>query len=266
MDIEALAQRTMLVTLNKGSFRAIRQHRAETEAVNDRHHTTGVAKVGVKFCDHRALRDIEKVHNAAYAIHKKLTVPSIQDGFRMLVAGSEFKHSGAMQDFKRQHDALRDEFILDYPTEKANAPARMNGLYDATMWPDDVSDRFHFATSYLPCPSHGAWATWLHESARAATAELKEQLTKAIQHVAARCKASADSRLYQSTFSNLAELVDLIPGLNLADDPIINAMAEKARSLGSLAAEDIKASESARNHAINHAEGILGVFGTSLAA
>lgn len=261
-DISKIAARVKLCSLNTGAWRATRLHRDETAKVNAAHHTTDAAKVHVRLTDSAALHGINKLHAAAYDAHRKLTLPTIQDGLRLIPAGREFQHSETMREFAEEHARLKVQFLAEYADEKRTAPIRLNGLYDARHWPDvsTIADKFTFSTRYLACPSDGSWAEWISESARAADEELRERLTEALQRVKDRC-AAVDGKLYQTVFSNLRELIDLVPDMNFSDVPVYAQAITMAKDLATLDADTIRDSKTARKDAAQRANSILATLG-----
>jgi hypothetical protein len=256
--IQGIADRTKLARLSTGMWRATRQHRAETVAENVRHNTNA-ARVLVRVSDHSALSDLTKLHAAAYQRHKRLTLPTVQDGLRILPAGREFEHADEMRAFADKHTALVAQFLADYDDEKAAAPVRLNGLYDASMWPShaDVERRFTFGTQYLPTPTAGAWADFLAQSTEAAEAELRERLTEALTRVRDRCKS--DGKLYASVFDSVRDLAELVPDLDLTGDyaPVVAAM----QPLTTVTADSIRDDDTARQDTARAAASILSVLG-----
>lgn len=257
-DIVNIAARYQLCLLQTGAWRATRLHRGETREENTRH-KTHAARVTVRVTDHQALRDLSKLHAAAYNEHKSITLPTVQDGMRLLPAGRELDHAARMSKFADQHNRLVREFLADYDDECANAPARLNGLYDASMWPAHavVADKFTFRTRYLATPTDGAWADWLAESSRAAEDDVRERLTKALERVRDRCRS--DGRLYATVFDNIRELVDLVPDLDLTGNfaPVVQAMAP----LTTMHADVIRDDEHGRQQAAERAANILSILG-----
>jgi hypothetical protein len=207
-SVTAIAARVKISTLKTGAFRPVKLHREETKAERERHNTGLVDSVRVKLTNHPALKELDKIHKAAYTYHKSLTRPTIDEGMRLVPLCREFEHCQTLGGFRTQHDNLVAQFLADYEQERASAPQRLNGLFDASMWPtlDEVNGKFRFEISYRPCPTEGAWADWLSCSAVAAQQELREELESAILHIKER--VSSDGKLYQSVFSNLKELLD----------------------------------------------------------
>lgn len=261
-DITKLAARIKLTALNTGAWRATRLNRKETEKVNADHGTGDAAKVHVRLTNSETLHKINCLTAEAYGVHTKLTLPAAQDGFRLLPVGREFEHSGKMADFKARHAALVQQFLAEYDNEKATAPARLNGLYDARQWPDRsvIAGRFLFATRYLACPTDGSWCEWISESARAAEDELRERLTECLQRIVENC-AKEKPKIYDSLIGNLAELLPLVPDFNFGESAAIAKAATDAAELAKLTADQIRDSKTARRDARERAASILSTLG-----
>jgi hypothetical protein len=259
INVADVAARTKLSVLQTGAWRATRINRSETRNTNATHGTGNAAKVLVRVTDHQALTDLQKLHAAAYQEHRRLTLPTVQDGMRLLPAGREFEHADTMRKFADQHNALVREFLADYESERDNAPARLNGLFDPMMWPNlnVVKHKFTFQTRYLSTPSSGEWGDWLAASVESAEAELRERLHEALQRVKDRCKS--DGKLYASVFDAIRDLVALTPDLDFAGEyaPVVAAMAP----LSVIHAEDVRDDSNARQKLAKEAGDILSMLG-----
>lgn len=256
-DAASIAARTKLCILQTGAWRPTRLHRGETAAENARHNTNA-ARVMVRVTDNPALHELGKLHAAAYNEHKQLTLPTVQDGMRLLPAGREFEHADKMSKFADQHTQIVRRFLSEYETEAAEAPARLNGLYDASMWPTlgAVTDKFKFRTRYLATPTDGAWGEFLMESSRAAQDELHDRISEALKRVRDRCRS--DGRLYATVFDSIRELADLVPDLDLTNSftPVVTAMAP----LTTLHADVLRDDNEGRKQAADRASSILSVL------
>lgn len=261
-DITKIASRIKLAAMNTGAWRATRLHKKETAKVNDDHHTGDAAKVHVRLTNSETLRAINCLTAEAYDAHRKLTLPAAQDGFRLLPVGREFEHSAKMAEYGAKHRALVAQFLGEYDAEKASAPVRLNGLYDAKQWPDRsiIAEKFLFSSRYLACPTDGSWADWITESARAAEDELRERLTDCLQRIAENC-AKEKPKIYDTLFSNLGELLTLVPDFNFADNVTVYAASIEAKQLAALDAETIRENKAARRDAAKRANSILSALG-----
>lgn len=228
-----LARRAVICTLSTGAWRVEKAHDGETRAVNAKHGTRNVATVHVDICEHPALLAVYKLLAEARAEHNRLTLPAGDKGVRLLPVARQMEHTRLMADYRARLDTLLREFLAAYPAERAAAPDRLKGLYVERQWPAaaaEVEGKFRFDVRYLPVPEVGQWAEWMAEAAAEGQADLHERLRKAITLVAQRL-ADPKGRVFDSLTGNLAELLALAPDLNLAADPVIAAMADKAKAL-----------------------------------
>jgi hypothetical protein len=262
MNVQHIAGRVQLVTLNQSRWSASKLHKRETAKVNDDHHTGDRAKVRVKICDHQNLELIGKLDAATYDQHVAMTRPTIQDGVRMLPVGKALEHADMIREARAKRDALVAGFLADYDDEKARAPIVLNGLYDPAMWPDrsDIAQKFGLTVRYLPCPTDGAWGDWLTESARAATDDLRTQLESAVRRVQERC--AGDGKLYDTVFSGLRDLLRDIPDLDIATDSEIRRLAALAAPLVQHDVDVVRRSDAVRHQTAMDAANILDVFAT----
>jgi hypothetical protein len=259
INVADVAARTKLAVLQTGAWRATRINRNETRNTNATHGTGNAAKVLVRVTDHVALTGLAKLHAHTYQVHRKYTLPTVQDGMRLLPAGREFEHAAEMQKLADQHNAFVREFLADYETERLNAPSRLNGLFDASMWPSlhVVESKFTFQTRYLATPVDGEWGEWLTASVESAEAELRDRIEEALKRVKDRCKS--DGKLYASVFDAIRELATLAPDLDFGGDyaPVVQAMAP----LTKIHAEDVRDNPAARRKVAKQADNILSVLG-----
>lgn len=264
-----LAQRVVLGSLQTGAWRAAVKNEKESMLVNKRNHTDNEAKVIVKQCDHKALHEIYSLNAAAYNHHKKITLPSVQDGIRVIIAGKEIEHSDAMKEFADKVSVKIDELAAagcyrggaEYFKQKK----KLNGLFDEHAWPFDEGDlraRFLLRTHYLPCPTDGAWADWFDESITVAKREVEEQVEKAIAHVSARClgnQGNGTGRLHESVFRNLDDLLDMLATFDV--DKRYDKVISKVKSdVTKYSAEELRKDVKARADVAKRAEALTDLF------
>lgn len=259
-----IAARTKICSLETGAWRANALHRGATADLNLRAASGRAARVTVSLTDGASagtLDEITKNHAAAYAAHQRLTMPTVQDGMRLLPAGREIEHAAAMQKFAAIHTALVSAFLTEYDDLRQSAPARLGRLFDPLKWPSagTVARKFHFSTRYLPTPADGAWSEWLEETAAAAAADFRDQLRESLQRVADRC--SSDGKLYDTVFSNLRDLVALSSDFNISEDPLITRISALAAPLSENSADSLRENKAARAAAAASANSILTYFG-----
>jgi hypothetical protein len=262
---QAIANSIKLVTMETGAWRAQKLNRRESADVNARNLVaTDTAKVIVRLTDNANLTALYKLHAEAYSEHRRITLPSIQDGIRIVPCGKELEHAKIMADFASKHAALVSDFLAEYDQIRLEAPVKLNGLFDGKQWPakEVVASKFNFATRYLPCPSDGAWSDWLNETAQAGQSELRERLVTAARHLADVLKN--DGKLYQSALDNLREVCELAgEGFNLLDDPIIAQAARELLPHGQQTAGNLRDVPAVRADVSAKVSGILATLNLS---
>lgn len=261
--LKEIAARIQVVTLNQGVWSPVVTNRNESAKVNAAHHAVDLAKVLVTLTHSPTLIAINTLKRETYQRHIALTRPSIIDGMRIVRTGFAPQHAAAVKYASDRLDELVDAFALEYVDEKRTAPARMNGLYNPADWPEvsEIRKRFYIQVRYMPCPVDGAWSDWLAETCVAAEAELADQFTAALRRLIINCKG--DGRLYATTFTNLKELVELLPATNITELPALDTIAPQLAELGALDAETLRTNTQARREAAAKAERLLGIFGTN---
>lgn len=256
--VSSVASRIKLATLQTGRPRFTRLNKRETKELANKHNTDA-GRVTVAACDDERLLAIDKLYAEARDVHMTLTRPSIDGLARLLPNGLEFRHAAAMRDIHSKVDALSNAFLGVYDDLAAQAPIKLNGLYDSSVWkPKNViAGKFQFRLRYLPCPTDGEWAEWLEGSVGAAQSELVDQLREAITRVAERC--ASQGPLYQTVFSNLDDLLKLVPDLDLKGDPRIKELLAKAAPLAQVDRANLTINK--RQALANQANQLLGMFG-----
>lgn len=258
-NIQRIASRMKIVSLNMSAWSAVKQHKKATEDVN-KQNNTDAAKVSVRLTEHKSLKEIYALRAAVYQKHVKLTLPSIQDGVRLVPCGKEFEHMEMVRAAKQEYDRLAAEFISDYDKIRSDAPQKLGSLYDSRMWPSSgqMKEKFGINCRYLNCPTDGAWAEWIEESGRAAVTELKDQLEEGVKRVAERC-GELDGRLFSSVFTNLQDLISSINEIDSADSEIAR-LADSVKALANYDAAALRNSPTERLRVAEQAHSLLSVF------
>ena len=268
MNTNQLAGKGMIAVIKMGRWGATKRHKAATDEVNQ-NNQTDAAKVSVTLTKHPALKEIISIQGYARQTHYSLTLPSVDEGMRIVPAARMHEHSAAMNQFATQIRQVVDLFMRDYAYERLTAPARLGGLYDARQWPDEdiVREKFRFETDYRPIPTQGQWQQWLLDSAKEGREELRERVAIAVRHIADRLAAVnvpgavCDGRTFRdSVVGNLREILDLAPDLNFMDDKDIADLVREARALAQHDPETLRNSQTLRQEVREKADKVAGMF------
>lgn len=256
-----IAQRAVIAVFSTGAWRTVKRHAAETKAENARHGLTDEARVDIRICSDPLLTEIARVQTEARAAHYRLTMPAADDGFRLLPGKRQLEHSQLLQQYGAQHAGLVAKFAAKYEQVKADAPARLNGLFIASQWPDvdQVASKFRLSCRYLPVPALGEWDEWMKESANAASEELRSRIGEALRKIATKL-SEPDAIFRDSLIGNLAEVIYLADDLNVSGDPAITQLAKEARSLAVLEPDQIREDANVRAASAKKAADLCSLF------
>ena len=202
-----------------------------------------------------AIKKITELAGAIRAEHYRLTLPWRDGGDRVLSATAYFQYSQTMRAKEQELAAVWEEFFREYPQLVADAPALLNGMHDPNDYPAaaDIRKKFSFRLEVLPLTVADDFRVNLgdEETARIRKqiqADADAQMTRAMADVWQRMHAviaamSERLKLYtrhangtvEHTFrdtlvSNITDLLDVLPLLNITNDPNVTAFAQQMRS------------------------------------
>jgi hypothetical protein len=251
-----------------------------TEETKQRHSMSGdVGKWKANKLDPEDVKPITQAIGIVRTKHYKLTLPW-ERGFRLLPAHSQSKYAEEVETAGQQcFFRMRDEFISGYPAAVERMRIQLNGRFNADDYPDPVIMRaaFRFKVSYQPMPESSHFITSIasgeldrmrqsleeanQERINQAIADVWERLLTPLRTMAARL--TEPKPMFRATLvSNVFEIVDLIPALNLDRDPAIEAAAREIRErLGTITADALKDSPVLRTETAATALALAEQFG-----
>jgi hypothetical protein len=193
------------------------------------------------------LAPINSIINEARKKHRKLTLS--WDNDRLLPNKNFMEYTQAIADSKRQLAQAAVDLQVIWPDVITEAQTRLGPLFDPAEYPpqDEVASLFDIETDIKPIPtSEGFGMNELIDTEKnllkAKLAKLtKEREEKAKQEswyilydvVAAMSKKLADTnakRYHKTLISNIEDVLERLPALNVTNDPNLTAMMEQVRS------------------------------------
>lgn len=211
---------------------------------------------------------------------------------RVYHAAKHFEIQTEVGDRQREYYRLVDVFMADYPKLRAEAQFKLNNLFDPTEYPEpqDVRRKFRFDFETLPIPdgedirlidgdllssdevdrivfeAEARAQTRLAEAMKAAYGDLHEVVTKYITRLQAKndsedIGAKKQASIHATVVTNILEVVENMPGLNLAGDQKLTKLTEQAKELaGMFTVDELKESRASRVLATQKAEEIRKQF------
>lgn len=233
-----------------------------------------------------ALEAINSITTAARAEHRARTVPWQYDGPGCITAEGYSAYVEAMAKHKAEFDVAVKTFLACYDSERAAAPANLGALYNEADYPSlaDVAAKFSFETNADPLPrsedfrvagleaSHAASIKARIDANRIATLEsarqeawdrivdrVEKMQKKLREYKPAQSKGDkAEGVFRDSLVTNVQELINVLPSLNVTNDEELTAIATRLQTeLCAVTAADLRESDALREDVANKAEAVL---------
>lgn len=188
---------------------------------------------------------------AVYNLHRSQTLPWLDDGTRILPAANFAHYGDIIRPAIRNFDDTVSAFMPIYPELIEASKRFLNGMWKEEDYPsaEEVKRRFRIEILTLPIPDAGDFRSEiidalgasqvrrmsdeiearLQQTAQAGMQEIWQRLYEAVSRMQERL--SDPQHVYRdSLFGNLADLCDLLPRLNLTDDPRLDQMTADVRA------------------------------------
>lgn len=239
----SITTKAMVLNLQIGIWTGHRLDRDATRKVTeDANAESDAARVNKHLIPKTAFKDITSTSNAVRMHFYANTLPWKDNGDRLLTRAMyiEFmaRYGELVTDFHKAVDRFLDR---DYLSAVEQAGFRMGALFDASDYPPprelkrkfyanldidaitEVGDfRVEMDQDHID-EVRGVMEDAMGKRTNTAMRDVWDRMSKVVGHFAAKM-ANEDERFRVSTLENLEELVAVLPGLNLLDDPEIERL------------------------------------------
>lgn len=285
----SIVTKAMVLNLQIGIWKGYRLDKeASAKVVKDAGADSDAARVNKHLVPKESLKDIESAANAVRAHFYQKTLPWKDNGDRLLtrLMFRDFieEHERLVGKFK---DAVEQFLTVRYPQAREKAEFRMGELFDPTDYPtsESLARRFYINMDIDAVTEAGDFRVQMDQSEldtvkasmeRAmndrigrAMRDVWERLSEVVGHFAK--KMGSDDIFRDATVRNIEELVELLPGLNVLDDPDLKAIGDeiKAKLVG-YDPKDLRKKPDVRSEAAQQAkeimermEGFMSAFGVA---
>jgi len=273
-----ITERAMLAAVHISIWTAIKHDRKVSREVAEQHG----AYAGAGRYNKQLLREAERLESLRSLSGQirqyfyKITLPWSDEGYRLLPAHFYFELTTKMREFEQAFAQQVEEFLAVYPSYIEQVRPELNGLFREEDYPstDKLRNKFGVKLEVLPIPSGNDFRVTLSEEEQARVARnidesVRQSLQKGTEDLWSRLKVvvshmierlnEPESRFHASLVTNIGELVDLLPRLNVNQDEELNRFAEEIKNrLCGFTARDLKKNEILRAATANDAAQILG--------
>jgi hypothetical protein len=272
----SIVTKAMVLNLQIGMWKGYRLDKeASAKVTKDAGADGDAARVNKHLVPKEALKDIESASNAARNHFYSKTLPWKDNGDRLLtrLMYRDFieEHERLVGVFK---DAVEQFLTVSYPQAREKAEFRMGDLFDPNDYPpaealrrkfyinldiDGVTEAGDFRVT-LDAEHAGevkeSMERAMHERLGRAMRDVWSRLADVVGHFAK--KMDSDDIFRDATVKNIEELVDLLPGLNVLDDPDLAAMGDEVKAkLAGYDPKDLRKKPAVRSQAAKEAKEIM---------
>lgn len=249
----------------------------------------GAVSATIRMVPQHHLKPIRRIDTAIRTAHAFHTLPWTDEGLRILPTSVFFEHSKIIGGLLQDRETAVNTFLRHYPTIREDAKIHLGDLYDEDLWPRSISARFRADITHLPIPSGEDFRVQMDESDLAkiragVETSVRDQVHEAMGAVRLRIHAvlqdfvdrvkdykletGPDGRVKatgvfrNSIMDNLNRLADILPKLNLTDDPTVNAAAvDIKRVITSHSVDSLRDDDALRRNVLDEANKLLSKFG-----
>ncbi len=228
---------------------------------------------------------LDNVHKKASLIREKYyknTLPWGMDGTMMLPTSNYLQFMNEFRKEKGEWIQLVDDFVAEYPQLVANASTMLGGLYDPADYPApaQIRDKFRMDMAVYPVPSSDFRVEIASDElsriqqdieARVSNAqadamkEVWQRLFDRVKHMAE--KLSDPKAIFKNSMvEHATELCALLPRLNFADDPNLEALRKEVEAKLIKQPEALRNDPDLRSDTAAEARRIMAAMGTFMGA
>ena len=221
------------------------------------------------------IQKIRDIVSEARDYHKSVTLPWYDRGGRLLPAKKHTDYAAKMRTFKANFETEVNNFIADYDQAILDAQVDLGQMYNADDYPakSEVATKFSMRIDIDPVPHEDDFRTTLsHNEIETLKKELKAReqtrLEDAMGNVRERIinvltpfvekLADPKHQVYTTYFTNMQQLVEVLPALNIVGDPAIDAVCQEMKDkLCNITADDVRKDKETRKHAAKTGKDIM---------
>jgi hypothetical protein len=282
LKINSLVERAMISEVKISKWSARKHDKFVSKEVAQAHgladETMGAYRK--QLIGKKALEELNKIASEAREVHYELTLPWDDNGKRILVNIHFTKYCEKMREFKARWDIGTRQFMAAYQSYKDRAMSDLGTMYREEDYPPvgEMQDKFGFEVNIEAMPSAADYR--VHGIIDGEVQRIKEEIEKrqeqyikdamkepyrrlqdVLMKMSERLKSYTGTRegcFHDSLVSNVVDLVDIIPGLNLTEDQNLEDVRKQVqKDLINYSAKELREDEKARETVAASADDIL---------
>lgn len=275
----SLHKSSVLVKLTIRNWNAFKRDRIVSERVDEQYRTAGDAgNYNKRLLGKDVLKPVTTILSKARTEHDRMTMPWCYDGVSLLPSQLYFQYTETMRRFSDLLAENLENLVQQYPVHKANRAAALNGMYNPEDYPsrDELRSRYSLSYRFFPVPQSdhfivdvaaaeadkmkAALQRDLADTQSAALKDLYDRVIKLATHAHERL-SDPQNVFRDSLVENLTQMVNVLPKLNVFNDPLLNRACEELKRNVLIAdAADFRTDQAARKAAANSAFDVVALL------
>lgn len=279
-----LANRAMIAYLSISQWSARRLDRDVTDELNrSKGATRDASRVNKLLVPKEALAPITKIARETKDGFDEKTLPWLSDGARVLPAPTYREMAKWVRDQKQKFADAVDAFVLEYPNYLRQAQGELGAMFKPEDYPslEEIERKFDMKMKILPVPTGddfrvnlageeiAAMRAEMEQSVADAAAAMTKNIFDRIADVANKMVErltvykpgtkgqKAQGHFQDSLVTNIHDLVEILPSLNVTDDDRIRDLTARLHNLGKTKPQKLRDDSMARFEAQKEAKRIL---------
>ena len=245
-----LTEKAILAKFKIRRWGATKLDKEVSKDVTERYHAKREAGHWVKILvDREIMKKVEKIAGLARDFHNFNTLPWMQDGVGILLVKNHFNYMTGMRKYTQMfEDVVNTEVLAKYNELIEKAKETLGATWKASDYPtiDAIKVKFGFEISYYPVPVKGDFRVHMdkdivesmkrdmeakvNETQNAAMKELWNRVYTVVNHMANKLSGDKPQKLYTSMIGNIEALVNLLPNLNINNDPNLERLGAEIKT------------------------------------
>ena len=279
---QSLSDRAMLVRVNIRMFNPIKTDKTITAEVAQNHGSeVSMGRYAKSIIAKGCVDSLRKLAGEIRQEHYRRTLPWSDDGSRILTSAGYFPYAQFMRDCEAKWAPELNRFLGNWSEYVDDARIKLNGLFRLEDYPtpSELASKFEFRWGVRPLPVDTDFRVQLSAdetasiraelrsdldaTVKAAMQDVWQRMREVVAKMSERLKAydpnnPGTAPFRDSLVTNITELLDVLPSLNLTNDPTLDAFAQEVRTgLTSHPANALRDNMYTRNDTINRADEIL---------
>ena len=269
-----LHTRAMLARLSISAWTARKHDKSVSAEVEATHGAHDAGRFNKLLVSKALLEPLAKLGGEVRKYHYANTLPWNDGGDRLLPSILFMAYTDQIREFKRQFAKLVSELTHAYPAEVQTARNRLGSMYNPADYPDvsELYGRFDISIEFEPIPNAKDFRVDVSDEA---ADEIRNQITNSVnlrqQEAVKDCyrrvrevvskiheRLSVEDAMFRDTLiENARDLMAVLPGLNITDDPALTALHGEINELLMVEPTTLRNSPTKRKETADAADAIL---------